>query len=478
MVKRLRRAATAWAAALLAGCAVGPDFVRPDAPAPVSFTREPVAATAGGTPVSDVVSVEWWRSYGSPRIDALVERALEHNRDLAAGLANLKQAQALVAAQQGLFFPQLSAGYSATRQNSGRTLASPLASNQALFNLNTAQLNVGFVLDVFGGNRRQVESLQAQADSQRYQVAALRLTVASNVVAAAIAEQSLLEQIDAATAAVAAAREQLQQAQLMQAAGYFSAVDVAQQQLAYTESAAAVPQLRKQLEQIRDLLAVLCGELPSTDLQLPPPNALTVPQALPQTLPSQLVEQRPDVQAALEQVRAANAQVGVATAAMLPQLSLAGSLSYAADGFGALTTAANRAWAAAAGAGMPLFEGGSGLARRRAAQAGTEAALAQYHGVVLTAFQNVADTLYALDADRQAWELAREGEQAARRQFELTQQQLTVGYASRPQMLAARQAWLTARSNAAAAQAVYLGDTVALYQALGGGWQRQATAVR
>jgi len=456
------------AAGLLSACAVGPDYHAPKAPEVTAFTRQADPAVAAGT--ADI-RPDWWTAYGSPRLDGLVQRALQHNPGIDAGLANLRQAQELVTAQRGLFFPQVQAGYSANRQNSGQVLASPLASNASLFTLNTAQLSVGFVPDVFGGNQRQVESLQAGADSQRLQLEALRVTLASNVATAVIQEQMLVEQIAVLEEALQLAQQQLAHTRGLQAQGYVSGLDLAQQESAYAQTAAQLPPLRKQLEQTRHLLAVLCGEFPAADLGTVQQAPVRAPAALPQALPSQLVGRRPDVQAAAAQYHAAYAQIGVATANMLPQLSLTANLAYSGGGLGGLLSAGNKAWSLLGGVSAPLFSAGTLSARKRAAEAGAEAAQAQYQSVVLTAFQNVADTLVALQHDGQALAVARDAEAAAQNLQRLTRQQFDQGYVAQPQWLGTRQAWLQARLAYLAAQAVYLGDTVALHQALGGGWR-------
>lgn len=455
-------------AGLLSACAVGPDYHAPQAPQVKAFTRQAEPAVSAGT--ADV-RPDWWTVYASPRLDSLVQRALQHNPGIDAGLANLRQAQELVTAQRGLFFPQVQAGYSANRQNSGQVLSSPLASGASLFTLHTAQLSVGFVPDVFGGNRRQVESLQATADSQRLQLEALRVTLVSNVATAVIQEQLLIEQIAVLEEALQLAQKQLDHTRGLQTRGYASGLDLAQQESAYAQTAAQLPPLRKQLEQTRNLLAVLCGEYPAADLGAVKQAPVQVPAVLPQALPSQLVSRRPDVQAAEAQYHAAYAQIGVATANMLPQLSLTANLAYSGGAVGGLLSAGNKAWGLLGGVSAPLFTAGTLSARKRAAEAGAEAAQAQYQSVVLTAFQNVADTLVALEQDGQALRTAREAESAADKLQRLTRQQFDQGYVAQPQWLSTRQAWLQARLATLAVQAIYLGDTVALHQALGGGWR-------
>ena len=459
-------------AALLAsilsiGCTVGPDYRRPLPPEVASLTRQP----EGPGPYSEVRS-DWWKAYKSARINLLVEQAFLHNPNVEVGRANLKTAQELVNAQRGLFFPSVQAGFNTSRQDSGSILASPLSSNQTIFNLHTAQVTVGFVPDVFGGNRRQVESLQASATNQLYQWEALKVTLASNVVAAAIQERQLTEQISIAENAIKLAYDQLDKLKTLKASGYSSGLDLAQQQVSYSQTVALLPPLQKQIEQTRNLLATLCGQFPAQ--QLPGNGAIEAiegPTELPKILPSSLVERRPDVQAAQEQLHASFAQIGVATANMLPQVSLSANLSFNNNVIGGLLSNANRSWGLLGGLVQPLFAGGALRARKRASEATAEAAFAQYQTVVLTAFQNVADTMYALDADGRSLLATREVEAANEQLVLHTQMQFDQGYVSRLILLSAQQSLLQSQLNRAATSAAYLGDTVALYQALGGGWR-------
>ena len=453
----------------LAGCTVGPDYRRPEPLAVTSLTRQPVDVLQTAAP--DEISEQWWTAYGSTRINLLVAQALSRNPSVEAGLANLKAAQEMVNAQRGLFYPSVQAGFSATRQNPGVVIAPPLNAGSSIFNLRTAQLNVGFVPDVFGGNRRQVESLQAAATSQKYQLDALKITLASNVVVAAIQESLLSEQIGIAQNAVRVAGEQLQQLKGLNAAGYSSGLDLAQQQVAYAQALALLPPLQKQIEQTRNLLAVLCGTLPAQQLPGNALDAVRLPAALPTIVPSSLVERRPDVQAAQEQLHASNAQIGVAVANMLPQISLSANLAYNSNAMTSLLSNGSKSWGLLGGLTQPLFAGGALLARKRGAEATAEAAGAQYRSVVLTAFQNVADTLYALESDGRSLDATRDVESANQQLLGHTQRQFDQGYSSRLVLLAAQQSFLQSQLARVASNAAYLSDTVALYQALGGGWR-------
>jgi NodT family efflux transporter outer membrane factor (OMF) lipoprotein len=247
-------------------------------------------------------------------------------------------------------------------------------------------------------------------------------------------------------------------------------MDVAQQQVAYVQTLALLPPLQKQIEQTRNLLAVLCGQLPSQPLPGAALDEIHAPAALPTVLPSSLVERRPDVQAAQEQLHASNAQIGVATANMLPQLSLSASLLYNNNSLAGLLSNTSKSWGLLGGLTQPLFDGGALSARKRGAVAGAQAAQAQYQSVVLVAFQNVSDTLYALESDGRSLDATREVELANQQLLGHTQRQFEQGYSSRLVLLAAQQSLLQSQISRLASHAAYLGDTVALYQSLGGGW--------
>ena len=459
----------------LSGCVVGPDFKTPPPPEAASFTRAPLDVTTNLFSTGATVSEKWWAAYRSPEIDALVDRALSNNPNIEVASANLKAAQENVTAQRGLFFPSVQAGYNGSRQNSGPVLSSALSSGDTLYNLHTAQLSVGFVPDIFGGNRRLVESFGAQADSQKYQLAALRITIASNVVAATLQHAVLQEQVRVVEETVELSRLQLEHLRSLNASGYSSGIDLASQEASYAQGRALLPPLQKQLEQTRNLIAILCGDLPNEDLANVSLASVTVPNQLPAILPSQLVAQRPDVQAAVEQARSANALIGVATANMLPQFSLTASLGFSKNILAGLLSNDNRAWALSGGIVEQLFSGGALQARKRGAEASAQAALAQYRGTVLTAFQNVADTLHAIESDGRGLTSSSDAEAANQRLLAMTQKQFDLGYTSGLNLLAVKQTYLQARLAKVVAYGAYLGDTVALYQALGGGWTKKAS---
>ncbi|MEH3087004.1 MAG: efflux transporter outer membrane subunit [Xylophilus ampelinus] len=458
-------AALAALAAQLAGCAaVGPDYATPASPAPAALTRDALPLDLRAGPVD----ARWWKAFGAPQLDAMVAEGLANSPTVAAVQATLRAAQENVTAQRGLFYPQAQAGANLSRQNVGRTQQSPLNSGDAVFRYQTATLSVGYAPDLFGGTRRAVEQAQAGADSQRWQLEGARLTLASNLVGAALQTAMLAEQADLTAQAVAAMQEQLKVMRKLQGSGYASGLDVATQENLLSQLQQSLPPLEKSLEQSRNLTAVLMGRTPDAALPALRLSDIRLP-ALPQVVPSELVARRPDVRQADADLHAASAAIGVAKAARFPQLNLTASLGGGATEFGKMFSAGNTVWSIGSGLLAPIFAGGTLQARQRVAEAQFDAAAAQYRSAVLTAFQNVSDALYALAIDQRALQAADASVAATQAGYRLTRAQLESGYASRPSMLAAQQAWLQAQSARTASFGTLVGDSVALFQALGGG---------
>jgi NodT family efflux transporter outer membrane factor (OMF) lipoprotein len=460
---------------------VGPDFRRPVPPTVSGYTTEPISMTSsarnvlGGEEQKFVsgkdIPQKWWELFKSPPLNTLIENALKANPTIDAAKAALRQARENVAAQRGYYYPTVSAGASVTRAKDSATISPVPASGTEPYTLHTAQVSVGYTLDVFGKNRRQAESLQAQADFQSFQLEATYLSLTSNVVAAAIQEAALRDQIAATQSIIQVETEMLEQLRQQQANGYVAGLDVAAQEAALAQAEQTLPPLQKQLAQTRDLLSALAGRFPSEELsekfEL---TALTLPRELPVSLPSRLVEQRPDVRAAEEQLHAASAQVGVATANMLPNVTLSANLGSTASSINQLFTAGTGFWGLAGNVAQTVFDGGTLLHSKRAAEAGLDQAAAQYRAVVIAAFQNVADALHALQADADALKAASAFEQAAKKSLDLARKQFVAGYVNYLSLLSAEQAYQQAAINLVQAQANRFADTAALFLALGGGW--------
>jgi NodT family efflux transporter outer membrane factor (OMF) lipoprotein len=469
------------ASLMLSACAVGPDYHPPPTPSLSRYTPEPLPPSAGDTAtrgggaqrfaLQEDVAGQWWTLFGSPALNDLVDRALKANPDLAAARQALRAAHETYLAQRGALLPTADAAFGASRQQASSTPAPPLASNQNLFTLYTAQLTIAYVPDLFGGVRRQVETAEAQADAQRFETEAAYLTLTTNVVAGAIQEGSLAGQIEATKRVIAAETQLLDILRRQKALGQVSGVDVANQEAALAQAEASLPPLEKQLAVQRDQMAYLTGRAPSEASEAPIElAALTLPAALPVSLPSRLVEQRPDVRAAEANLHAATAQVGVAIANRLPNITLTANAGGASTSLSNLFSQGNGFWGLAADVAQPVFQGGTLLHRQKAAEAMLGQAKAQYRAAVLGAFQNVADTLEALQADSRALAATAKAEESAESALAITRRQLALGQVSGPSVLLAEQAYQQAVVGRLQAEAARYADTVALFQALGGGW--------
>jgi NodT family efflux transporter outer membrane factor (OMF) lipoprotein len=475
------------AATLLAsaGCAVGPNFKKPAAPDGAAYAASPPAATVATANVSGGdaqrfanggdISADWWTLFHSAPLNALIENSLTNNHDLKAAQAALRVARENVLAQRGAYYPSVTGNFSATRQRQSGEIAPALNSNAFLYNLFTPQVSVSFVPDVFGLNRRTVESLQAQEQEVRFQMIAAYTTLTSNVVVAAIQAGSLQMQIDATRQLVDVNGNMLQILKYQLAKGYANRLDVAAQESQLAQIAATLPPLLKQLAQQRDLLAVLAGRYPN---QAPEEkfdlSSLQLPQEVPLSLPSELVAQRPDVLQAEANLRDASAKIGIAIANRLPNIALTANAGSSAAAMDQLFTSGTGFWGIGADITAPIFEGGALLHQERAAKAAYVQAAEQYRSTVLTAFQNVADTLTALEQDADALTAAAAAADAAKVTLDLAQRQLQDGYAGYLALLSAEQAYQQARISLVQAQANRFADTAALFQALGGGWWHRA----
>ena len=469
-------------ALLLSACAVGPDFHRPGAPDVQGYTDEPIAGTvaaptAGGEAqhfdTGLEISQQWWSAFESRDIDELVQRVLAANPDLQAAQAALRAALENVAAQRAAFFPTLSGSYSYSREQDSNTLAPTLSSAVPVFSLNTAALSISYSLDAFGLNRRQVESLQASADAQRFQMQATYLTLVSNAVTAAIMQASARAQLEATRQVIRAERNSLGILQQQYQLGAISMAQVSAQESALAQQEALLPALEQQVRVQHDLLAQLTGRFPSQmqpiELDL---SMLSVPQQLPLSLPAQLVEQRPDIREAEAQLHAATAEVGVAIASMLPNISLSADAGTVATGLSQLMQPGTRYWSYGASLSQTLFDGGILIHKKRAAVALMDQAGAQYRSTVLQAFRQVADTLAALRADAKTLEAQARAERAAANSLAIVRQNLQLGSAGYLDLLIAEGLYDQAVVALAQARAARLTDTVALFQALGGAWWR------
>ncbi len=478
---RLAHVVATTALLLTAGCTVGPNFKKPAAPDVGGYTPTPISATNSAPNVAGGVEQhfekgqdipgEWWALFHSKPLNDLVERALKANPDLKAAQAALLVARENVLAQRGFYYPSVTGSFTATRARTAEDLSPALNANVQNYSLYTPEVSVSYVPDVFGLNRRTVESLDAQAQQARFAVIATHITLSSNVAAGAIQEATLRGQIAATDKLITINTDMLKILREQYHKGYASELDVSAQEAQLAQVVATLPPLLKQLAQQRDALAVLSGGFPQKDFAAKfELSSLHLPQELPVSLPSKLVEQRPDVRQAEENLHAASALIGVAMANRIPTITLSADAGSSPNAIRKMFSGGNGFWDLTAGITQPIFDAGTLKHRERAAQAAFTEASEQYRSTVLTAFQNVADTLHALYQDADTLKAAAAAKDAASVTLELSKKQYQAGYASYLAVLSAEQAYQQAVMNLVQAQANRYADTAALFQALGGGW--------
>lgn len=459
---------------------VGPNFVAPAAPNVMGYLPEgtphpTVSADVHGGSSQAFLSGrdlpgEWWQVFRNKQIDAFVAEAIRNHPDIAAAQAALREAREAALAEEGALFPQVSADGSATREVAA--LASQGQNgNTGPYNLFNTSVSVSYALDVWGGTRREVEALNAQADYQRFQLEATYLTLTSNVVTAAITDASLRAQIDATNDIIKSEQEQLTLVQRQFELGAVAQSDVLSQQSNLAQTQATLPPLQKQLAQQRNQLMAYLGRLPSEDhgehVNL---SGLTLPRDLPVSVPSALVRQRPDIGAAEASLHQATATVGVNVANMLPQVQLTGSYARASLTPEKLFSPGTVAWSAAGSLAQTVFDGGTLFHDKEAAIAAREQSFAQYKSTVINAFRDVADALRAIEADASTLKAQLAYEKAAQQSVTISRTQYLAGAVTYPSVLTAEQNYQQAVVARVKAQAARFNDTAALYQALGGGW--------
>ena len=461
---------------------VGPNFHSPKSPNVHSYNAKPLPKQTAGTPAAGRagtqqkyiygrdIPAEWWHVFQSQEIDKLVRMGIANSPTLVAAQAALRQAQETLNAQIGnLLFPALDVGVNGQRQRfAGSTFGGGVPSS--LFNLFNASVSVAYNLDIFGGSRRELESLRAQVDYQQFQLLATYLTLTSNIVTTGFTIASYESQIDATVALIKAAEKTLDIMRKQYDVGGIANTNVLAQQTLVDQALATLPPLQKSLSQSRHAMAVLIGEYPNTPIPSINLRKLKLPAQIPVSIPSNLVQQRPDVRASEALLHSASAQIGVATANLFPQFNITGSYGWTTSFLPGIFSSNNKAWMMATQLTQPAFHGGALLAQRRAAIAAYDQALAQYKQVLLQAFQNTSDALRAIETDARTFKSAKNAEISAFRNFIITRKQYKDGGVAYLNLLNAEQQYQQTRIASVQAQAMRYADTAALFQALGGGW--------
>lgn len=475
----------------LSGCAIGPDFHRPDMLKNAGYQSKALPASIHGTEdsgsagapqalaVGADLSGEWWKALGAPQLDALVTRALLNNPSLKSAQASLKAAYEQTKVAGAPLLPSISASFNPTRNKTSKALSPVPANNSYLYNLHTLQLNISYQPDLWGGLRRQVENQAAQAEMQRFQLVATTNTLINTLVVTLITQSSVNAQIAATQDIIATQQKLLNVMQKQYRLGDIAEAQVLAQKAALSQAQATLPPLHLQAEQAHDQIAALVGTTPDENLPEIPLDNYRLPATLPVSLPSALLAQRPDIRAAESQMHSTSAQVGVAIANRLPNVQLSATPGQAINAMSQFFTPGYGNWSIGAMVAQPIFQGFELLHLERQARDNLLAATEQYKNTVLTSMQNVADTLHALQDDSDALSISATNEDAAVRSLRISQKQMSYGDISPILLQAAVQIELEARLNLIQAKATRFTDSVALFQALGGGWwHRNDTAMK
>ena len=437
------------------------------------FTPEKTASPGNGQRFKEgaIIPARWWTAFGSKQLDDLIQEAIDRNPTLEAADAAIRVAQFNTDAATGTFLPQITLNSNSSYQiSSGDSTTTTVT--QTAYSFFSKSLQISYAPDIWGANRRTVESLEAQREVQGYQKEAAFLTLTTNVAKAAIEEASLRAQIAATRRIIDLEQQRLILLERQLAYGAVAGTDILSQQSALAQARQTLPDLEKRLAVQRNLLSALGGRYPSQEVgETFDLGRLALPHELPVSLPAQLVAQRPDLKAAEASVHSASAQVGVAVAARLPNIVLTANGGTSAFSVAQLFTPGTGFYTLAGNIAQPAFDGMTLFNKQKAAEAGLEQAQAQYHATVINAFQNVADLLRALQADAWAVTQARAAESASKKYLDKIRSQLKFGGVSQLAVVDAQRTYLNASISHVQADAQRLTDTVALFAALGGGWK-------
>lgn len=465
-----RRCAVALLCCALSSCAVGPDYVTPPPPDTARFTKEPPASPGNGqTFVEEEVSARWWEAFGSPGLNALVEEALANSPTLEAAKAAIRAATYAAYVQEGALLPQIDA-ISLDSRTLGSLLTRGDPATQIPVNFHSKQLAISLTPDIWGGIRRSVESLEAQADRRRFEYDAARLTLIANLIQAAAQEASFRGQIAATKKIIDLETQYLLLIERQYAAGAASGTDISAQNAALAQIRQNLPFLEKQLAFQRNRLTALVGRNSSDEVgEIFDLAGLTLPKNMPLRLPAEVVAKRPDIRMAAADVHSASAQIGVAVAARLPNLTLTANVGTSALKYAELFTPGTGFYYQGAALAQPIFHGMALYHQQREAEAQLDAAKGRYRSTVVNALENVANSLRALQFDAKSVAAARAAEVASKRFYEQTRMQKGAGGASQLAVLIAQQSYQRALLTRVQSEAERISDAAGFFMAIGGG---------
>ena len=477
-VQRVSAAIGAVVLLLAQGCTVGPKYRAPGPVALATYTPKPLpaetASSAGAAGVAQKLSAtadvpaDWWTLFRSPELDRMVRQALANSPTLQQATWRLKQAQEELNARRGATrYPTVSGNASVEEEQLNLAAFGIPFPNPSPFTLLNGSIGVSYALDIFGANRRAIEGLSAQRDYEAWQAEGARLMLAGNVAAAAIRQAQIREEIELTRQMLDVEEQQLRIVEKRYRAGGVAESDARSQRTLVAETRALLPGLEQQLDAVNDELAVLMGQSPAAAQVAPISlDRLHLPAALPVSVPSALVRQRPDIRAAESLLHQASANVGVATANLYPQIVLSGS----GGAIGTNFTTGGDIWNVGGALTQPIFNGGALRAEQRKAQAAYDEADGVYKQTVLGAFQQVADTLYAIEHDAQALAARTDAANEADASYRIAAARYRAGGISQEALLDAERQRLQMELNRTGAVAARYADSATLLQALGGGW--------
>ena len=461
-MNRARRAAGALLACVLAGCAVGPDYRRPEVAVPAAYEYLPKAT-------ADTINTEWWKQFGDPVLDGLIAEALAHNLNVKQAAANVQQAAALLTETQSQFYPQIGYDAQGARQQFSTDVLPNRPSTSRTQSSYQVIASASWEVDLWGRIRRQTESAQANLLATEEARRGVILTLVGQVANNYLTLRALDEQLAVAQKTLVTYNESLKLFELQFKYGVVSQMNVAQAKSQSQTAAAQIPAIEQQIVQTENALSVLLGRNPGRIARGKAVKDLTFP-ATPAELPSQLLERRPDVMQAEQQLIAANAQIGAAKALYFPTISLTGTYGSVSADLADLLKNPNRVWSYGGGLLGPIFSGGAITGQVRQAEAGQQAALYGYEKTVQGAFADVENALIAQQKSREKLEAQRGLVDALSEYTRLARLQYNGGYVPYSTVLQAEQQLFPAELTLAQVRAEVFGAVVSVYQSLGGGW--------
>ena len=464
----------------LAACSFEPKLRVPPAPSDkMSYTagQSPQKTVAPGGLAGEAQSLqygtelheEWWKLFRSKALDTLIATGLKNSPTIAAAQAQMREAQAAARANASIFYPQITGNLQANRSKvTGATFGGNGGIHYSLIN---SSIGVSYYPDIFGVNRLVYRNSEELVKYQQWELEAAKLTLTGNIVTTAVDEAATEEQIQATRAIIAKEKKLLELTENQYQAGAIDYSTVMTQKGQMASELATLPPLEQQLAVYRHELAILIGAFPAN---VKPQNftisELKLPEKIPVSLPSKLLQQRPDIRAVMAQMKAANAQIGEARAQFYPTVQLSASFGDAASHPGIFFDPVSSIWSLVGAMSQPIFEGGKLEAQKAEAHAAYDVTYANYRSTILNAFDQVANGLRAVEHDAQTLAAQREALQASREALKLAQASYRAGATDYLTLLTAEVQYNTAKIAEIKAQSQRYQDTAALLVALGGGW--------